>query len=241
MEKLVYVLWKRGDLTVAAFAQEMLGPAAARLAELGARGVAVNLADDQAAAAARLRMTHLDPPMTGTVSIWMDSALGRAPLEDVLRGLTSRLAGYLALESVPIVNTQHPVAPGERTPGLYTVAFLEKPDFLDYDSWLEIWQGSHTQVAIETQSTFLYVQNVLVRPVTPQAPPWTAIVEEAFPAGAASDPMVFYDAGGSKEKLAENQRRMMASVQRFIDLSRLESHPFSAYVPKSFPPGPAGR
>jgi hypothetical protein len=35
---------------------------------------------------------------------------------------------------------------------------------------------------------------VLVRAVTPGAPPWTAIVEEAFPAEASTDPMVFYRA-----------------------------------------------
>ena len=69
-----------------------------------------------------------------------------------------------------------------------------------------------------------------MRALTEDAPPWTAIVEEAFPAEAATDPMVFYDAGGSKERLAERQQRMIESCQKFIDFLQLESHPFSAYV-----------
>ena len=228
MEKLIYVVWKREGVAIERFRQEMLGRTAHALLERGARALSVNLADDRALPG--LRMAHVDP--TGTVSVWMDTALGRAPIEAALAGVTARVVGYLALESVPIVNTKPPPPAGERIPGLYSVAFLEKPDFLTYEQWLAHWQGEHTRVAIETQSTFLYIQNVLVRPLTNDAPPWTAIVEEAFPAEAATDPLVFYNAA-SPEKLAEHQRRMMASCQRFIDFSRLETHPMSAYVLKT--------
>ena len=228
MEKLIYVVWKKDEVSIGSFKQELLGSTARKLIDLGARELAVSLVDEQAVPG--LRMAHLEP--TGFVSIWMDTALNRGPLEKVLVGVTRRLAGYLVLESVPIVNSKHVAPLGERVPGLYTVAFLEKPDFLTYAEWLDRWQGYHTKVAIETQSTFLYIQNVVVRPVTTDAPPWTAIVEEAFPAAAGSDPMVFYDAD-TPEKLAENQRRMGESCARFIDFARIETHPMSAYVVKS--------
>ncbi|MBI4517276.1 MAG: EthD domain-containing protein [Deltaproteobacteria bacterium] len=227
MEKLTYVLWKQAAVTIDQFRQQLLGHSARRLSDLGARGLSVILADERAVPG--LRMSRLDP--TAVVSVWLDTALNRGPCEQVLASQTSRLAGYLTLESVPIVNTQHVAPLGERVPGLYTVAFLEKPDSLAYAEWLERWQGFHTRVAIETQSTFLYVQNVLIRPVTNDAPPWVAIVEEAFPAAAATDPMVFY-AADTAEQLAEHQRRMMESCERFIDFSRLETHPMSAYVVK---------
>lgn len=230
MEKLIYVIWKREADSTESFRQEILGPTARRILDLGVRGLAVNLADDLAAFSQNLRLSRMDAPMTGTVSVWVDTATRRARIEEALEAVTARRAGYLALESVPIVNTKHVVPPGERLPGLYTIAFLEKPGFLTYEQWLEIWQGSHTQVAIETQSTFLYIQNVLVRPVTKDAPPWTAIVEEAFPREAATDPMVFYDAGGDAAKLHERQMRMFDSCKRFIDFNQLESHPMSAYV-----------
>ena len=232
MEKLAYVVWKPDGVSMEAFKQDILGQTGRQLIELGARGLSVNLADDLAAFARHLRMTQLQEPMSGMVSVWLDTHLTRGPIEDALARISKRLAGYIVLESVPIVNTKHVPALGERLPGLYTVAFLEKPDFLTYDAWREQWQGHHTQVAIETQSTFLYLQNVCVRPLATDAPPWTAIVEEAFPAEAATDPMVFYDAGGSKERLAERQQRMIESCQKFIDFKQLESHPFSAYVLK---------
>ena len=103
---------------------------------------------------------------------------------------------------------------------------------MTYEDWLERWQGHHTRVAIETQSTFLYIQNVIVRALTEDAHPWSAIVEEGFPAEAPTDPMVFFAAGSSREKLEENRRRLMESCGKFIDFARLESHPMSSYVLK---------
>ncbi len=227
MEKLMYVVWEKPAVPIATFRQEILGGIARQLLDLGACSLSVNLADDLAVPG--LRMAHLEP--TGTVSIWLHTALDRGPIEAVLAGVTARVAGYLVLESVPIVNTTQVAPLGERIPGLYTVAFLERPGFLTYDAWLEQWQGHHTRVAIETQSTFLYIQNVLVRALTTDAPPWTAIVEEAFPAAAATDPMVFYNAD-SPATLARHQQRMVESCQKFIDFSRLETHPMSSYVLK---------
>lgn len=228
MEKLIYVVWKREEMPIARFREELLGSTGQRLLDLGARGLSVNLADESAVPG--LRITQMAKPLTGMVSIWLDTALNRVPVEEALGDVTARLAGYLALESVPLRNTTSVAPLGERVPGLYNVAFLEKPEAMTYEAWLEEWQGEHTRVAIETQSTFLYIQNVLVRPLTKDAPPWTAIVEEAFPTEAATDPMIFYNAGGSPARLKEHQDRMMASIQRFIDFSRFETQPMSAYV-----------
>jgi hypothetical protein len=225
VEKLVYVGWKPDGVPLGAFRTSLLGPVAQALRAKGARGVTVLLADDEVVQG--LRIAKRDP--TAVVGVWVDSAVQRAPLEAELAAAMTGLAGWLTLESVPLRNTTHPVALGERVPGLYTVAFLEKPETLDYATWLERWQGEHTVTATETQRTFLYVQNVLVRALTPAAPPWTAIVEEAFPAEAATDPMHFYTAT-TPDELALQQRRMVASCERFIDFARFETLPMSAYV-----------
>jgi hypothetical protein len=232
VEKLLYVIWKRPEGSVETFKRHILGGTATKLLELGARGLSVNLADELAVYAQGMRITRMEQPMVGTISIWLDTSLSRHPVEEVIASATERSAGYLVLESVPVVNTIEVVPLGERTPGITTVAFLQKPVGMTYEAWREQWQGHHTKVAIETQSTFLYIQNVVVRPLTDGAPPWTAIVEEGFPPEAATDPMVFYDAGGSREKLEENQRRMMESCAKFIDFETLESHPMSSYVLK---------
>jgi hypothetical protein len=225
VEKIVYVGWKPDGVTLADFRAALLGPVAATLVERGARGVTVLLADDEAVQG--LRIAKRDP--TAVVGLWVDSALHRGAVEAVLTNVMPRLAGWLTLESVPLPNTTVSVDIGERLPGLYTVAFLEKPADLDYATWLQRWQGEHTVTAIETQRTFLYVQNVLVRALTPDAPPWSAIVEEAFPAEAATDPMRFY-AASTAEELAAQQGRMVASCERFIDFAHFETLPMSAYV-----------
>lgn len=234
MEKLVYVAWgATADGTSAQrFRTELLEHCGRLFVETGARGVSMNIADADTAFADHLRITQLEDVPAATVSLWLDTHLSRAPFETELRRVCRRLAGYLVLESVPIVNTAHPTDGGKRIPGLCTVALLQKPAQMEYEAWRQRWQGHHTQVAIETQSTFLYIQNVIVRALTPDAPPWTAIVEECFPKEAATDPMVFYAAGGSEEKLRTNQRRMFESCQAFIDFPTLESHPMSSYVVK---------
>jgi hypothetical protein len=225
VEKLVYVGWKPAGVALGAFRADLLGATGGALLGCGARGLTILIADDEAVQG--LRIAQRDPAVV--VSVWVDTALRRGALEAILAPKLDRLAGWLALESVPMRNTTHPVVLGERVPGLYTVAFLEKPDALAYDEWLAHWQGEHTAIAIATQRTFVYVQNVLVRAVTPDAPPWVAIVEEGFPAEAATDPLQFY-AATTPEELAAQQRRMTASVQRFIDFARFETLPMSAYV-----------
>jgi hypothetical protein len=230
LEKLIYAVWKQSEESSESFKERMLGEVAGGLEGLGVRGLSVNLADELAAYAQGMRITRMPEPPAGTVSIWLDTALDRDPLHRLLEAACQRLTGYLVLESVPIVNTSHIAALGERTPGITTVAFLEKPEAMSYESWIDQWQGHHTRVAIETQSTFLYIQNVIVRAVTPEAPPWSAIVEEGFPAEAPTDPMVFFAAENSREKLEENRRRLMESCAKFIDFARLESYPMSSYV-----------
>ena len=230
MEKLIYVVWKKREESIGGFKEKMLSDVAGGLEGLGVRGLSMNLADERAAYAQRMRITKTPDPLSGTLSIWLDTALDRDPVHRLLEEACQRFAGYLVLESVPIVNTTQIAPLGERTPGITTVAFLEKPEAMTYESWLDQWQGHHTQVAIETQSTFLYIQNVIVRAVTPEAPGWSAIVEESFPAEAPTDPMVFFAAGNSRKKLEENRRRLMESCAKFLDFARVESHPMSSYV-----------
>lgn len=229
MEKLVYVLWKRESDGDGEFVSRLLGDTADRLRALGVHGLSMNLVDEAAIRVQTSRITHLDPPISGTVSFWLDSADARAPYEEALAAVTGRSAGYLVVESVPIVNRTHTAPLGERTPGINMVALIERPERLSWEAWIEHWHGHHRVVAIETQCTFLYVRNVVVRALTPDAPPWSGIVEEGFPEEAVTDPMLWYRAGGSPEKLQENMGRMIESVRAFLDIERVESHPTSEY------------
>ncbi len=229
MEKLVYVLWKREEDTSEEFRGRMLGPVAEAILAEGARGLSMNLVDEFVAHTKDVRMTKFDPPMAGTVSLWLDSSDDRARCEQALAEVTSRRAGYLVVESVPLVNTTQTAPLGERTPGINVVACIERPEWISHEEWIEHWHGHHKIVALETQSTFLYIRNVVVRALTEGAPPWAGIVEEGFPAEAVTDPMLWYCAEGSQEKMQANIARMMESCQAFLDIDRVESNSMSEY------------
>ena len=229
MEKLVYVVWKPSSASDPQFAHALLEVVGPKLAALGARGLTLHLSDAEAQGVLRARITRLDPPVSGLVSFWLDSADERAPLERVLAEATSRLAGYLVVESVPLRNTTRPAPLGRRTPGIVMVALIERPERMPWEDWIAHWHGHHRKVALETQCTFSYVRNVVVRSLTPDAPRWAGIVEEGFPTDAVTDPMRWYKAEGSPDTLKRNVQRMVESCQAFLDLDRVESHPLSEY------------
>ena len=233
MEKMIYVVWKHEGDSEKVFRQKLLEKVSPQLIDLGARRLRIGVVDEDVAPAASLRMETTKPPIAGLVSIWVDTSTRRLPFEEVLQGAVARLVGYLVTESEPIVNTKHMVADGQRTPGMYQVVLLRKPPRLSHEQWLEIWLGSHTQVAIDTQSTFGYRQDVVVRPLTPAAPPCDAIIEEYFPAEAMTDPMVFYNAVGDEAKRKRHEKAMLDSVMRFIDFDKIDRIPMSEYTMKS--------
>ena len=109
------------------------------------------------------------------------------------------------------------------------VTCIAKRADLTYQEFIRIWHGDHKAVAVETQSTFGYVRNEIVRPLTDGAPAgWIAVVEENFPIGALTDPKVFY-AAGSDAELQRNVKRMMDSCNRFLDMGPLEFTHMSEY------------
>ncbi len=222
MEKLVYVLFGSKPPNPAALATD--------LAAHGARRIAVNVSDEHVAAKLGSRITRLDPTLSAVVSFWLESAFDLGALERVLAGVSSKLAGYSVLESVALANATHRAAPAQRTPGINMIACIAPKTGQSYDDWLEHWLGEHRRVALETQATYAYVRNIVVRALTPGAPPWKGIVEEGFDAETVGDPMAWYKASGSQQKLQANLGRMIASCQAFLDLDRVESHPFSEYL-----------
>ncbi len=230
MEKLCYVLWKPPARTADSFRDALLDPVAPALLAGGVRGLSLLTADAEAESVARARITRMDEPIAGMLSAWLDSVDDRHAIEAALAPHVRRLAGYLVTESVPLPNTTQPAPIGSRTPGITMLALLEKPERLAPNEWLALWHDQHSPLAIEIQCTFRYVRNVVARALTPEAPPWLGLVEEAFPDGAVTDLERWYDAVGDPAKLRERLGQMMASVQRFLDLDRVETHPMSERV-----------
>ncbi|OZA55499.1 MAG: hypothetical protein B7X78_10680, partial [Sphingomonadales bacterium 39-62-4] len=117
----------------------------------------------------------------------------------------------------------------ERTWGWSQASFISfRPD-MTREAAIAHWHTHHTRVAIETQSNFEYVQNLIVRPLTENAPAYDAIVEECFPLEALDQPEAFYDAMGNAAKFDANLAAMMDSCAGFIDFTRIDVIPTSQF------------
>ena len=227
MEKLVYVVWKRAGEPDERFKTRLLEEVAPRLRTRAAR-LRISVVDDDVAAGAKLHLGK-DPRPSGLVSFWLEQSQERADCEEQIEAACARSAGYLVVESRPLVNTTQRTPAGARTPGFTLVSCIESKDGLAKDDFIRLWYTLQRDTALETQSTFGYVRNEVVRALGPDVPHWDAIVEENFPIGALDDPAVFYDAVGDPAKLRRNQERMFRAVQSFLALDRIESHPMSEY------------
>lgn len=117
----------------------------------------------------------------------------------------------------------------ERLPGWQQVVPLKIPTTITREQWLATWLYSHADIACETQSTFGYIHNIVQRTTLATERNVDAIVTENFPEAAMEDDAVFYDAVNDTARLANNQKAMMESCDRFIDNSDIAVVPMSAY------------
>lgn len=224
MEKIIAALWKPAAQPAPDFNAALLGQLGPELKAAGARHVRLNLQDETVAPGAGLRQVNTHPQMHAIAQFWLPSANARfrGAIDAALARHTARVAAWIAVESTIIANTAHPPAPGQRTAGFSQSTFLGRPPRLTHDQWRHIWQTTHTEVAIETQANFEYVQHVLVQPLGDDAPDFAGFVEECFPLGALTDPQVFFDAVGDQAKFDRNLASMMESCGRFIDFDRID-------------------
>jgi hypothetical protein len=206
----------------------LCGPVANRLLGLGIPGLTLNMRDAPVRGSL-MTLTTLDPPVQGLVSMWTDQHYGdqmRAAL-GLLAAHAEHVAAYLVTESVPMRPPASPL--GQRSPGLANIALLRRPADMDEATWLQRWHGEHTAVAIETQSTFGYVQNHVVRPLTDGAPFVSAIVEELFPIEAVGSLHAFFGAADDAD-LADRMGKMIASTSAFGANQNIDTVPTGRYV-----------
>jgi hypothetical protein len=236
VEKLLCPLWAPAGGDGDVLRERLLSATVpALLATPGTRALRLAVVDSAVAPAADKRMARQSPLPDALLSLWLDNAGDRAAQEALMGGACAHYQVLQVTESEPLVNRNQPPGADGRVPGFCQVAFLETPPRLSREAWLADWQGRHTQVAIETQSTFAYRQNVVVRSLecAAAAPegwvPPNAVVEENFPAAAMTSAHAFYAAGDDAE-LAARLEAMMSSCARFIDFDRIEVVVMSEYA-----------
>jgi hypothetical protein len=214
VEKVIFLLMG-GDASVGlTLRTESVG--AVRAA--GGRRIQVNVPDHALGHPFGVAPDPDHPQLTAVLSAWVDTAEGSA-IADVLPEPAGdgRWFGYLVAESEPLPNRSRPPGADGRVPGFAQLVPLTVPDGLSWAEWRRRWQSTHTSVALSTQSTFRYVQNVVLRALTPGSPHYAAIVEECFPIEAAGDLHVFFDAVGDDAKLSRHMAAMSESCDRFMD------------------------
>ncbi|MDH6279858.1 hypothetical protein [Prescottella agglutinans] len=217
--KIMYALWGSG--LDSALRADQLHEA---LRAAGAHRLQVNL-DDADVAAAMLRITHFDAPVRAVVSVWTEA--DPVEISKLLSGLAERIAGWEVEERTPLVPPR--MEDGVRAAALAQIGFLRIPVDLDAGEWLRRWQSEHTSVAIETQSTFGYVQNRVLRTVF-GSDQVDALVEELFPPAAMTDAHAFYGSGGDDAELQRRIGLMVESITRFGANTNLDSVPTSRYT-----------
>lgn len=151
-----------------------------------------------------LALQHASPAFEAFVMLPGSASMSHAL--EVLRPL----AGWRCEVREPLAVEY--AGPGVPVAGMANVAVLRKPGELPYESWLEHWYGPHTQIAMETQGTFGYVQHRVLECLTESGGEVSAIVEELFPLAAVSDVHAFYGSGGDDAELGARITRLMASV-----------------------------
>jgi hypothetical protein len=217
--KLMFALW---DADHAALRAAALREA---LAGAGVRRLQLNLDDADVAPALRLTTGE---PVSAIVSVWAAGAGAAGAVTDLLGGAGGRVAGWQVDERRRLDPPEVP--DGERADALANVALIRRPAELPEAEWLRRWMVEHTPVAIRTQATFGYLQNVVTAQVTPGAPAVDGLVEELFPSAGLTDPHAFYGSGGDRAELDRRLTTLLASVARIGAERDLDLVPSSRYT-----------
>ena len=180
-----------------------------------------------------MTLTTMDPPVAALVSVWTQQSYG-----DQVQAVTTRLekecddvAAYLVTESVPLPPPQTRAGSAHDRDSPTSRCFAGPPTSMSR-------RGCRAGTSITRRSrskprpTFGYVQNAVVRALTPGAPTLSAIVEELFPAEAISDLHAFFGAADDDD-LRDRMERMVASTAAFGANKNVDTVPTSRYVYRS--------
>lgn len=191
-------------------AEALLDPQVRRAAAAaGATALQVNAPDPAFAEAMRLQ--YYAEQITGVLMAW-----GADPeaLAAAVRTAVPVPTYAWEVEETVVLDTGNP-GDGSRVAGLSNIAFLRVPADLAYEDWRAWWQGPHRQIACDTQATFGYVQNRVLRQIAGEEREVAAIVEELFPEAGATDVHAFYGSGGDKEELSRRLDVLLGSCAKF--------------------------
>jgi len=182
------------------------------------------LIDDQDSAVAAGYQQCAKPPLPNACVCLDNLEEGEASM------LKTKLETLFKQAQATVFDTRLVLTPswqvGQRTPGTVQLCTFKQKHDISRETFITIWRDSHTQIAIDTQSTFGYFQNLALEG---QDSGFDALVEEHFPIEAATSPEAFFDAVGDPAKLKHNIDCMMESCARFIQQDTINVIHLSEY------------
>ena len=239
MGKLIYILWGPKGQDRKQRQQVLLKEVTPRLLEAGAAKLTMYIADPDS----NVRSSSPFYPgerMCAEVALWLHDVEKRAPHEEILRAAGFRYAGYVVDESIytEYGGNRHSGSrnwpDGQRSPGIVSVVLMERPKRLSREEWVQRWHGRMSPVSEAIMPRTRYSRNLVIKAVTPDAPPYEGIVEEAFPSVRhTTNYFLYYGAGKNPFKLAWNMILILRAVTSFLDLKRIRSTMTSEYILKS--------
>jgi hypothetical protein len=240
VEKLMYLLWTPDAEPPEETERVLLGDLAPKLLALGPRALTIDADDTRAQVPPPLPLPEDEPPVRAVVSLWLDSYDRREPFEDLLRAHSTQLAGYLVTESMYTDYGGNQWSPsrdwadGARSPGILTVTLLQQKRGTEYEEWMHFWHTRQSPMSEAIQPRARYVRNSIARSITPDAPPYLGIVEEAWPTiEDLTDPMRFYCGDGDEEQMKTNMQTMLTHIATLLDLDVTRVHTMSEWILKS--------
>ena len=110
-----------------------------------------------------------------------------------------------------------PLLTEETFSGTMQLCCFERREGLSDEALEQIWFQEHVQVALDTQNTLGYRQNLVLRS---SHDPLDGIVEEHFSIEAASSLTAFFANGDDEVKMMSNIHVLTESSERLLDLER---------------------
>jgi hypothetical protein len=227
MEKIVFKLWRSDSDSLEKFKKSLLVDLPKTLESLISE-LQINIVDENVNEAAALAQINYSQNPDAIVFTKVASQYYSENIISILQSFATKVEGFIVSESI-ILQDDSKDHQGKRSEGFSQVVFLEKPLEMTEFDWFDHWTHHHTKIAIETQSSFTYIQNTVVRPLQKDSPNFIAVIEECFPSEAMSNPSIFYNAENNSELLLKNTELMMDSCSRFIDFQKIEVIPTSRY------------
>ncbi|MFA5055870.1 MAG: hypothetical protein WC562_06865 [Dehalococcoidia bacterium] len=241
MVKIIYILWTPKGQPRQITRELLLEKIQPRLYDAGVKKLTMYIADEFSNVRSSAPKLYKGPEISAELSLWVDDIARHQDIEMILQSGFFTYAAYEVEESIytEYGGNKHfrkrDWPDGQRSPVLMAITLMERPKKLPREEWIKRWHGTQSPVSEAMQPRARYIRNVVLKALTPDAPPFEGIVEEAWPSVKHyTNPLLFYGAGKSNVfKLAANMYRMLRSVSSFLEISKIRSSTMSEYILKS--------